>query len=359
MKKHYDLFLGLVIVIGLTSCQAKAKDLALESDDAAGYVKRAEAYFELGGAASEKGNWDAVTAYNDKANADFEKAIELEPENIALYNRRGDIYSGYIYNDGNRGASFTTVPRALYSVPEEDRLTKSIDDYTTVIKLQPDDFGMYIKRGMTYREIKKLDEAIADFERAQEVDPKRVEGYYNIATIYRYPMYGGAISDATKAIEYYRKVLKIDPDDGLAKIGLEMIEKDRVKQADAAAAKAKEEAIKKYPSYTTQELSDRLTKGNDTSRDFQRKADELRDKPLLFTGTVDDISDFDDGGVLLEFTDGKRIKGLNVSCYFRAEEAKKLANIKKGQKVRVLGTPEDIGDWSIYYDVTMRRCSLQ
>jgi tetratricopeptide (TPR) repeat protein len=227
MKKHYGWFLGLLIVIGLVSCQAKAKDLALESDNAAGYIKRAEAYLVLLSEATEDNKWDLATTYKDKVFSDFDKAIELEPENVAIYNRRGDIYCGY-RDDG----SFVTL---LYSVPQNERFAKGIDDYITVIKLQPDNFDMYIKRGRTYKEIGMLDEAIADFEKAQTVDPKRGEGYINIASVYRY-------SDDKKATEYYQKALKVNPNDEIAKTGIEAIEQEQIRQAEVAAAKAKADA---------------------------------------------------------------------------------------------------------------------
>jgi tetratricopeptide (TPR) repeat protein len=230
MKRQYGWFLALVLVIGLVSCQPKPKDLTLESEAAAGYVKRAEAYLELSGEASEKEKWNLVIAYNDKAFADFDKAIELEPENGAIYNRRGDIYSGY----GDNG-SFNALPRALYSVSKEERFAKGIDDYTTVINLQPDNFDLYIKRGLAYKEIKMFDEAFADFEKAQTVDSKRTEGYSNIASMYNLSQMAD-IYDAEKAVEYYRKVLAINPDDQAAKRELEFMEKERVR-------KVREEAL--------------------------------------------------------------------------------------------------------------------
>jgi tetratricopeptide (TPR) repeat protein len=97
--------------------------------------------------------------YNDmgeyeKAEADYTRAIELDPEYTEAYNNRG-----VSYNDMGEYAKAET-------------------DYTRAIELDPDFAGAYANRGLNYNDVGEHEAALADFERAADLMTHPVI-YYN------------------------------------------------------------------------------------------------------------------------------------------------------------------------------------
>ena len=89
----------------------------------------------------------------DQALADFDKALEIAPNDA--YARR---FRGFVF-----------VSKSEWQ--------KAIDDYTIVIQKVPDDGGAYERRAFAYRNLKKYKEAIADYTKAIAIDPKDPDGY--------------------------------------------------------------------------------------------------------------------------------------------------------------------------------------
>ena len=110
--------------------------------------------------------------------ADYNKAIELNPDNATTYYNRGwlkDDLKDYF------GA---------------------IADYTKAIELNPDNDDAYINRGVAKQNLKDYYGAIADYTKVIELNPDNDDAYYNRG-IAKYDLkdYYGAIADFTKAIE--------------------------------------------------------------------------------------------------------------------------------------------------------------
>jgi tetratricopeptide (TPR) repeat protein len=55
----------------------------------------------------------------------------------------------------------------LYSGQERD----AIADCDKAVKIRPDDSGLTEQRGLVHLKLKRIDEALADFERALQLDP--------------------------------------------------------------------------------------------------------------------------------------------------------------------------------------------
>jgi tetratricopeptide (TPR) repeat protein len=101
---------------------------------------RSYAYYNLGLAYQKKGEVD-------RAIADYNKAIKLDPKYAGAYLNRGAAY---------------------YRKGEVDR---AIADYNKAIKLDPNDANAYNNRGAAYQKKGDKDQAIADFRKALEIDP--------------------------------------------------------------------------------------------------------------------------------------------------------------------------------------------
>jgi len=163
-------------------------------------------YFDRGQNYAEQG-------LHDQAIADYTKAIELDPRFALAYNNRGWAYHekglhdqaiadytkaieldprfalAYIYRGGlSRKASSTrpspTTPRPSNSIPGMSGPTttgliygskglhdQAIADYTKAIELDPRHAWAYRNRGVAYERKGLYDQAIADYTKALEIDP--------------------------------------------------------------------------------------------------------------------------------------------------------------------------------------------
>ena len=79
---------------------------------------------------------------------------------------------------------------------------ETIDDYTEMIKNNPNDFMAYHSRGIAYAKQKNFQQAVLDFSEAIKLNPNESRLYYNRALAYYYlKNYSQAISDCNKAIQ--------------------------------------------------------------------------------------------------------------------------------------------------------------
>jgi tetratricopeptide (TPR) repeat protein len=148
--------------------------------------KDADAYFKRGMYYSVG---DAGTGHDyDRAIADFDQAIRLNPARVEYYAARGDAYS-------NKG--------------DDDH---AIADYGQVLKLKPDDAVTYAKRGDIYGDRMDYDRAIADYDEAIKLDPG--ESYF----IGRGDIYSRK-GDLVRAIADYDRAIAdaSDPDHTIAR----------------------------------------------------------------------------------------------------------------------------------------------
>ena len=86
---------------------------------------------------------------------DYDKHIELNPDNADAYHERGHFYY------------------------EIDEYGKAIADYSKAIELDPSHASAYFERAYAYGEIGEYDKAIADYSKAIALDPDDAQAYYN------------------------------------------------------------------------------------------------------------------------------------------------------------------------------------
>ena len=120
-----------VIVLTLTLCILNSGCNSESSRDAYFYNNRGVDY-------DGQGEWD-------KAIADYDMAIELEPQLAVAYSNRGAVYQ------------------------QQGELDKAILDFTKAIFLEPADAHAYSNRGFVFEELGDNKNAEADFAKAKEL----------------------------------------------------------------------------------------------------------------------------------------------------------------------------------------------
>jgi len=107
-------------------------------------------YINCGKDYANKGQYDlAIDEYN--------KAIELNPQELYAYLKRGDSY----------------LKKSQYDL--------ALSDYSKVIEIDPRDPRGYTMRGLLYVDKGQYALCVADLDKAIELDPKMIGAYYNKA----------------------------------------------------------------------------------------------------------------------------------------------------------------------------------
>ncbi|WP_299623492.1 tetratricopeptide repeat protein, partial [Pelagibius sp.] len=91
----------------------------------------------------------------EKAVADYDKAIELDPKYAAAYNNRGNAHD------------------------DLEQFEKAVADYDKAIELDPKYAAAYNNRGNVHYDLEQFEKAVADYDKAIELDPKDAIAYKN------------------------------------------------------------------------------------------------------------------------------------------------------------------------------------
>jgi len=150
---------------------------------------------------------------HDKAIADFNRAIALEP--------------GYAFPYNNRG----------YSYQQMHDTKNALKDYDRAIELNPNIASPYNNRGLLNYDREEFEKAIVDFKKAIELDPRMLHPRMNLGLAY---MELGRVRDALAAFDAGLALSPMEPDllinRGFARLTV----------ADYAGAEADFEDAKKY-----------------------------------------------------------------------------------------------------------------
>ena len=82
---------------------------------------------------------------------------------------------------------------------------KAVDAYGKALELKPDDPNVLTDQGVMYRQLKQYDRAIANFEKAQQLDPKHLQSLFNLGLLYAQDL-----KQNEKAIKALNRFLEID-----------------------------------------------------------------------------------------------------------------------------------------------------
>lgn len=133
---------------------------------------------------------EAVNAKNYTAAVQsFEKASQLDPNQVAVWSQLGEAYI--------KDAETKTGP------DHDAELTKALDAYQKSIALKPDDPGAHNNYALALGRAKKFDEMQAELKKAADLDPQNGgKYYYNLGAMLVNTGQGAAAGEAfKKAIE--------------------------------------------------------------------------------------------------------------------------------------------------------------
>lgn len=89
---------------------------------------------------------------------------------------------------------------------DSDQYPLAIEAYDQALALDPNDANVLTDQGIMYRKLGWYDKAIANFKKANSVDPAHLQSVYNMWVVYRQDLQD--LEGARKAIELY---LQINP----------------------------------------------------------------------------------------------------------------------------------------------------
>ncbi len=82
---------------------------------------------------------------------------------------------------------------------------KAIDAYGKALELNPNNPDILTDQGVMFRKVGWFDKALANFEKAQQVDPKHLQSLYNIGVVYMDDM-----KQPDKALKSWSRYLEMD-----------------------------------------------------------------------------------------------------------------------------------------------------
>jgi tetratricopeptide (TPR) repeat protein len=223
-----SLFVAAILTAGV-SLEALAEDVTLlrAREGAAalmrGQYDKAIASYDEALQAPEIADFIEASIYSDRGVAkwrlgqtkeaieDFNKSIQLSPENGAVYNNRGNVLMDLGHPDEalkdfdraialspNYGVAYNNRGNAHVALGQFD---PAFQDFRKAVELMPRSAIPFNGRGKTHAMLKRYHAAVRDLGRAISINPRYVPAYQHRADAYlALGMYREAIDDATQAI---------------------------------------------------------------------------------------------------------------------------------------------------------------
>ncbi|MDZ8091586.1 MAG: tetratricopeptide repeat protein [Nostoc sp. DedQUE05] len=164
-----------------------------------------QAYSNRGGLYYELKKWELAVA-------DFNKAIAINPQYAQTYYNRGYFYYklekwNLAVADYNKAIDINPqYAQAYYNrgvlYQDQKKWDLAIADYNKAININSQYADAYINRGLLYYEHKKLELALADYNKAIAINPQYAQAYSNRGAIYyEQKKLELALADYNKAID--------------------------------------------------------------------------------------------------------------------------------------------------------------
>ena len=218
---HHNFFAELVAGLG-----AETKEEAIEHFDKAIALnpQAVGAYRSRGNVQRDSEDLEGTKAYVygvrgiahaegwelDRAIQDYNKALELDPDDASVYRSRGlaFIQKG-VLDRARRDLDKAIELSPGYATAYNDRagtfgtdVESAVQDYSKAIQLDPNNSIYYMNRGNAYSKRSEFSKALLDFNRALEIDPYEALAYFGRAGVYSdMDEYDSVINDLDKAVD--------------------------------------------------------------------------------------------------------------------------------------------------------------
>ena len=166
-------------------------------------------------------NCRALTLYSlqnyDAAIVAYNKAIEIDPENIWLWNNRGEAYArqeklnraSFDFNkaialDPSRSfVPWNNLGKLYY---QQQDYQQAISAYNEALAVKPDYLPALIGLGNAQKFLRLYAQASESYDRALAIDPNYYEAWYGKGSVAEY------LQEYRAAREYYQKAVELKPD---------------------------------------------------------------------------------------------------------------------------------------------------
>jgi tetratricopeptide (TPR) repeat protein len=88
---------------------------------------------------------------------------------------------------------------------DTDQPQKAIDAYGKALELGPNNPNLLTDQGVMFKRMGQFDKALANFEKAQKIDPKHMQSLYNIGIVY-----AEDLKQTDKALQAWNHYLELD-----------------------------------------------------------------------------------------------------------------------------------------------------
>jgi tetratricopeptide (TPR) repeat protein/serine/threonine protein kinase len=126
-----------------------------------------------------------------------------EPENFAGAAR---VFTGCILKRPDHAQAYYCRANAYSKLRRNE---DAVADYSRAIELDPKDARFWYNRGVAYHRLRQMDKALGDFSRAIELHPKEARAWSHRGLAYH------ALGQPGNAIADYSKAIELDPKDAL------------------------------------------------------------------------------------------------------------------------------------------------
>lgn len=186
----------------------RAKSPKYTKTETSNGTRDAESYINRGDKLAEKGEYI-------KAIADYTRAIQLSPEKVGYLLKRGVAYH-YMGNSDlafvdyeaivslNPTTASTVFMKCILFDNSKDSWEVGMKSCNQIIDSRSSYSLPYYKRGIIFNAQSKVDEALADYNKAIALNPYFASAYFNRGNIYQNKgNYDRALQDYTKAFELH------------------------------------------------------------------------------------------------------------------------------------------------------------
>jgi len=146
-----------------------------------------------------------VSNLKDRPATETAATASSAPATAPVVNRQQQttILEGIVAKEPKNRNAWVTLGHSYF---DSNQPMKAIDAYGKALELFGDDPDILTDQGIMYRRVGWYDKAIANFEKAAEIDKNHQQSLYNLGIVYRYDL-----QDFPKAIEVWERFVAINP----------------------------------------------------------------------------------------------------------------------------------------------------